>query len=85
MYIIHTVYEVLCKRHTDVLGRSYYQGEEKFHFSFMMQCLRTEYNLMIVFAWPGTVKIQLKQVLFPYNTKIKKNPRLINAALLLLF
>lgn len=40
---------------------------------------------MIVFAWPGTVKIQLKQVLFPYNTKIKKNPRLINAALLLLF
>lgn len=84
MYIIHTVYEVLCKRHSDVLGRSYFAlflGRRK----FMMQCLRTEYNLMIVFAWPGTVKIQLKQVLFPYNTKIKKNPRLINAALLLLF
>lgn len=63
--------------YTGVLDRSRFAlflGEEKFHFYFMMHCLRAEYNLMIVFAWPGTVKIQLKQVLFPYNTKIKKNP-----------
>lgn len=37
VYIIHTIYEVLCKRHTDVLGCSYFAlflGRRKVSFLF---------------------------------------------------